>query len=210
MAWLFAIVTTSTPAAASASNADGGAWNVYRFGSGDPPVPTDDSRLAIVRSAPESCVEIGASASAGSSSRDRSAPSKCTSPANEMVIGRWPGAADTVPGAGSGVSVWSAGRRSGDPDACDGPGSDVEPGPEGIGASDGGAAKVGSSSPAQPPARNATATTNGARLSRCRPGRRAYTMSRVLSTRPECVGVGHPRARRRPTPARYGRDPSDT
>ena len=97
MPWLLAIVTTSTPAAASASNACGGAWNVKRFGSGLPPVPIDVSRLTTVRSAEDSCGAIGAKAVAGSSRRARSWLSKWTSPANAIVIG--------PNGAGSGLAV---------------------------------------------------------------------------------------------------------
>ena len=76
-AWLLAIVTTSTPAAARAVSAVAGAWKVNRLpGSGRPPRPTDVSRLTMARSAAARVPVVETSAVAGSSSRPCSAPSK--------------------------------------------------------------------------------------------------------------------------------------
>src|SRR5690606_17662402 len=109
--WLFAIVAMSTPAAASASSAAGGAWNVYRLGSGVPEVPMEVSRLTTVRSAADRCGAIGASAAAGSSSRSRRGPSKWMSPANAMVMGAGAGARGDVDGL-----VLLGGRADSEPD----------------------------------------------------------------------------------------------
>ncbi len=104
-AWLFAIVATSTPAAASASNAAGPAEKVNRLpGSGRPPVPTEVSRLTIVTSAVARASDAGASAVAGSRSRAARTPSKCTSPASAIRTGPGSGgsaAGEVVPVDGS-------------------------------------------------------------------------------------------------------------
>src|SRR5664280_1523886 len=85
MPWLLAIVATVTPLARSAENAVAGARNRYCLAAGVPRSVTAVSRLTTARSAPASTGWIGASAVAGSSSRGRTTPSKCTSPPKASV-----------------------------------------------------------------------------------------------------------------------------
>src|SRR5450759_3359835 len=80
MPWLLAIVATVTPPARSAGNAVAGARNRYCLAAGVPRSVTAVSMLTTARSAPASSGWIGASAVAGSASRGRTTPSKCTSP----------------------------------------------------------------------------------------------------------------------------------
>src|SRR5690606_10575143 len=83
------MVTTSTPAALRAVKAVGGARNVNCLGAGVPPVVIAVSRLRAVMSALRSTAAMGPRAVRGfRSSRARSTPSKCTSPAKEIVYGR--------------------------------------------------------------------------------------------------------------------------
>src|SRR5674536_121335 len=85
MPWLLAIVATVTPPARSAGNAVAGARNRYCLAAGLPRSVTAVSRLTTARSAPASTGWIGASAVAGSASRGRTTPSKCTSPPKASV-----------------------------------------------------------------------------------------------------------------------------
>src|SRR5689334_11744258 len=100
--WLLPIVTTSTPAALTASKADAGArkWNC--FGSGRPRSVTAVSRLTIAMSADDSVEAIGPNAVAGLVSRFAVRSVKCTSPANARVTSGGPdgdGDGDGDPGA---------------------------------------------------------------------------------------------------------------
>src|SRR5664280_2764398 len=85
MPWLLAIVATVTPPARSAGNAVAGARNRYCLAAGVPRSVTAVSRLTTARSAPASTGWIGASVVAGSASRGRTTPSKCTSPPKASV-----------------------------------------------------------------------------------------------------------------------------
>ena len=89
MPWLLAMVTTSTPAAFTASMAWAGTWNVNFLGWGLPPVPSAASRLSMVTSAADS---VGAMADRTVPGEERSAPSwllKLVSPAKARVTA-WP------------------------------------------------------------------------------------------------------------------------
>src|SRR4051812_48112563 len=97
------MVTTSTPAALTASKADAGARKWYCFGSGRPRSVTAVSRLTIATSAADRVDVIGPKAVAGFVSRAAVRSVKCTSPANARVTsggtdGDGDAADDTVAG----------------------------------------------------------------------------------------------------------------
>ncbi len=80
------MVTTSTPAAASAVNAAAGARKVYVFDSGEPRVVIAVSRFTIVTSACDMTGAIGSSTVFGfAASLLAAEPSNCVSPANMNV-----------------------------------------------------------------------------------------------------------------------------
>src|SRR5699024_361387 len=88
MPWLLARVATSTPAWSRASRASAGARKTNSLsGAGFPPSVIAVSRLTMVRSAAESCSEMGSRAVEGSSRRGRSMPSNITSPPKATVKG---------------------------------------------------------------------------------------------------------------------------
>lgn len=110
------------------------------------------SRLIIVRSAADSLAEMGASAAAGSESRSRSCPSKCTSPANAMLIGR------TGAGVRPGDSL-EVGSADGDGDGeegRDGAGAVVD----GVDVADGSAVEGPAPDSVQPATTSAAATAS--------------------------------------------------
>ena len=89
MPWLFAMLATSMPPAASAVSADAGARNVNSFGAGVPRSVIAVSRLPTVRSAaPSTRRDRREHASPGPrASLSRSTPSKWMSPAKANVTG---------------------------------------------------------------------------------------------------------------------------
>src|SRR5262245_30952435 len=104
--WLLAIVTPSTPAARSASNALGlvRKWNV--FGWGVPRSVTAVSRFSVVTSAADSSGVIdGPNAVAGSDSSFAVRCMKCTSPANSSVMSAGL-ALPLAPGDADGAVAW--------------------------------------------------------------------------------------------------------
>src|SRR5674536_366159 len=116
MPWLLAIVATVTPPARSAGNAVAGARNRYCLAAGVPRSVTAVSRLTTARAAPASTGWIGASAVAGSASRGRTTPSKCTSPPKASVTAGpvapptgLGGGAVPAPAGDAPTSGWSSG-----------------------------------------------------------------------------------------------------